>query len=291
MTDAQMNNVSAAGRWDDAIPTLDIPLTVVSEGDAGFRFNLDGIYVPRDTAVLARCEIVDRVHGSISPDNKAQATLLVFDFQLDRNNSSRTIHEAVISLILDPQVKVARGGLSPNGKIWLDAQLQIVEENHEQRITGGVSYGASLEIGDSHTKSKKMDVTKYASVNGWTAYWPRPLHNSPKPHNCVKWSLLENPAKKNGVPANFRAAVLLERQDSTPFQIQVDINSKADLRTEIEDFSLLHGRAPMGCLNIDPMELSTNNVKQYDLSSLKEGLKGISRVSLGTLQREAFSPE
>ncbi|KAI0400344.1 hypothetical protein F4802DRAFT_497559 [Xylaria palmicola] len=285
-----MDNMSETGSWDDTLPTLDIPLTVVSEDDAGFRFNIDGIYVPRDTAVVTRCEIVDRVHGLVSPDNGAQATLLVIDFQFDRNKSSRVIHEAIISLILDPRVKVAKGGLSPNRKIWLDAQLQSVEETNEQHLTGGVTYGASLEIGGSHTKSKKMDVLSYASVNGWTTYWPRPLHNSPKPHNCVKWSLFENPAKKNGIPPHFRAAVLLERQDDTPFQIQVDINSKADLRTQIEDFSLLHGRAPMGYLNIDPLDPSTKNVRQYDLSSLKEGLEGIFKVSLGTLQNEAFSP-
>ncbi|KAJ2994551.1 hypothetical protein NUW58_g1526 [Xylaria curta] len=272
MPDTQIDNSSEAGSSNDSHPTVDIPLTVMSEADAGFRFNLDGIYIPRDTAVLARCEIVDHVHGLISPSNTAQATLLVFDFQLDRNKASRVIHEAVISLILDPQVKVAKGGLSPNGKIWLDAQLQTVEESNEQHLAGAVSYGGSLEIGSSHSKSKKMDVLSYASVNGWTTYWPRPLHNSPKPHNCVKWSLLENPVKKNGIPPHFRAAVLLERQDSAPFQIQIDINSKADLRTEIEDFSILHGRAPMGCLNVDPLNPSTNNIKQYNLSSLKEGI-------------------
>jgi hypothetical protein len=287
--DAQADGVPEIG---GSLPTLDIPLAVVTDSDAAFRFNQDGVYVPRDTAVLVRCEVVDCVHGVVSPDNQAEGTLLVFDFQLDHHKTSRKIHEAVISLVLDPRVKVAKGGLSPNKKIWLDSQLQVLEETNEQHLTGGASYGGgTLEGGVSHSKTAKMDVLKYASVNGWTAYWPRNLHNVEKPHNCAHWSLLENPAKKDGVPAHLRTAVLLERKDSEPFQLQMDIRSKADLRTEVEDFSRLQRRAPMGRLNIDPLDASTSNLKKYDRSNLKEGVEGMYKVSLGTLQKNAFSSD
>ena len=277
------------GSLDSYIPTIDLSLSVVTESDAAFRFNSDDVYVPRDTAVFVRCELVDRVHGFVSPDNKTPCTLLVFDFQLDHTKRSRTIHEAVISLILDPKVKVVKDGLAPNKKIWLDAQLQNVAETNEIHLTGGATFGGSLDVGGSHGNTKSMDVLKYATVNGWTAYWPKPLYNNPKPHNCVKWSLFENSAKKDGVPTHFRAAVLLERQDDTPFQLQMEIDSKADLKTEVEDFSLLHGRAPKGWLSIDPTDPSTNRVKKFTGFNLKEELKGIFQVSLGALQKEAFS--
>ncbi|QSZ28745.1 hypothetical protein DSL72_003247 [Monilinia vaccinii-corymbosi] len=273
----------------ESLQVLGIGLDVVDDTDGRFRFNSENSYVPRQTTVLTRCVIVDIVHGPLSTTDLAPCTLLVFDFQLDRIKNCRIIHSALITLILSA-VKVR--GLAPDHSLNQDPQELSTEIN--QGVSGniGVDQFAQIGLSGHRDKSKKTSTIKYASAIGWTQHYPRPLVNEPSPHNCVKWSVTENPAQKDkGVPPHFRAAVLLEREDEdSEFQIDMEIEIHADLRTNLEDYryKLFGGTAAKGHKVIHPQDPSTNRLKMYQTFLGDEDLNKISCLSLGRIAEKLF---
>lgn len=270
---------------------VDFGLGVVSEAESQFRFNSEGVFTPRETAVLVRCSLVDMVHGkATTDDNGAPCTLLVFAFQLTRLKETRKIHQATISLILPEGVRVRQGGLAPAGKVSFDPQAQSVSRSTELSLTAGVSQGATLEGGITRGKSVSMDTTEYATVTGFTTHEPRVRPNDPRPHNCVKWVLLQNQAGKRGVPPHFQAAVLLDRDDGdAPFDVEMTISAKVDLKTTVEDMTLLIGKPPRGCLSVDPRAPNTNFLRRYDEARLASLVGEMWKLSAGALETEQFS--
>ncbi|KAF6793391.1 hypothetical protein CSOJ01_13951 [Colletotrichum sojae] len=205
---------------------VDFGLGVVSETESQFRFNSEGVFTPRETAVLVRCSLADMVHGKATPDDGTPCTLL----------------------------------------------------------------GATLEGGITRGKYVSMDTTDYATVTGFTTHEPRVRPNDPRPHNCVKWVLLQNQAGKRGVPPHFQAAVLLERDNGDePFDVEVVISAKVDLKTAFEDLTLLMGKPPQGCLSVDPRAPNTNFLRRYDEARLASLVGDMWKLSAGALETEQFS--
>jgi hypothetical protein len=271
----------------ERLEVLDIGLGVVDSAEGRFRFNSENIYIARQTAVLARCVIVDIVHGPFSATDSTPCTLLVFDFQLDRIKATRRIHSALITLILSG-VKVR--GFAPEHRLNQDPQELSVEISQGGAGNIGVDQFAQLGLSGHRDKTTKKKTIKYASASGWTQHYPRPLVNDPSPHNCVKWSVTENPAQKDeGVPPHFRAVVLLERlDDDNEFEIDMEIESHADLLTELGDYKLFGDTTAKGHKAINPQDPSTHRLKKYKTNLGDEDLNKISCLSLGRLAEKLF---
>jgi len=272
------------------LPVFDLGLGVVVESNNQFRFNQDGVYLARETAVLVRCTLVERVHGQVSATDDTPCSLIVFDFQFDQLRAKRHINEATISLVLH-DVKVR--GFAPSEKISFDPLAQNEERTKAKNLKGGASYIGSLEAEASDETKTTTETTQYATATGWTTYWPRPRHNDPSPHNCVKWFIKKNPGGKDGVPPHFRTAVLLERdEDQDEIRLEMEIASKADGWTEFEDSVLLRGGVPPGKLVIDTTLPPTNTLRTYADNETTElgglDLRPFGVLSLGALQKNRF---
>ncbi|OHF01237.1 hypothetical protein CORC01_03552 [Colletotrichum orchidophilum] len=273
---------------------IDFALGVISEAESQFRFNSDGIYTPRETGVLVRCSLTDVVHGQASLDDNTPCVLIVFDFQLDRIKATRRTHQAIISLTLPEGIRVRKGGLSPKGRVSFHPQAKSISRSNEKNLAAGFSHGASVEGGVKSGETVSLDTMEYATVNGWTTRQPKARVNDKRPHNCVKWALLENPAlPKDGVPPHFRAAVLLERYSENmvdaPFVIEMEIKSTVDLKTSIENLTVMFGKIPRGCLKVDPSKPSTANLRKYDTTQLADIVGDLWRLSSGALEAGQFS--
>ena len=268
------------------IHTVDIGLGVVSTTDSQLRFNQDGVYIARETAVLVRCSLIECVHGIFSQDDPVPCTLLVFDFQLDRIKTSRVLHSAMITIITQNIRRIR--SIAPEQRLNADEMALQIEQNTEVEGELGIDKGAKLTVTPKMGKTTQKAVVKYASARGWTTHYPRPRPNDPSPHDCIKWSIQENPAKKEeGVPPHFRAAVLLERYDADEgFQLEMEIQSTADLLTGLEDLSLKS--VEKGHLKINPAGSSTCRLKRYGAELGTEDLSNIARLSLGVLEDKRF---
>ncbi|KAK1527167.1 uncharacterized protein CCOS01_07429 [Colletotrichum costaricense] len=288
MSDSESDDFSDVGT------VIDFGLGAVSEAQCQFRFNSDGIYTPRETAVLVRCSLADIIHGQASLDDATPCVLVVFDFQLDRIKATRRIRQAIISLTLPEGIRVRKGGLSPKGRVSFHPQAMTLSRSNESSLSAGLCYGASIECGVKRSETVSLDTTEYATVNGWTTRQPKGRVNDQRPHNCVKWALMENPAlPKHGVPPHFRAAVLLERCNGNtmdrPFVLEMEIKSSVDLKTSIENLTEMFGKVPRGCLRVDPFKQSTENLRKYDSKQLADVVGDLWGLSSGALETESFS--
>jgi hypothetical protein len=283
---------------DDLV--FDVGLGAIASSSAGqFRFNQDGVYTARETAVLARCTVVERVHGQLSEEDPTPCSLLVFDFDFDRLKKTRAIHEVTVTLVLNG-VKVH--SLAPKRKILFDPQE--AKKNHTQGwgAEGGVEEKLKLGLNYNDETARELDETHYSSAKGWTTHFPRRRPNDPAPHNCVKWYIEESTADRDvkWVPPYFRSAVLLEREpEQTEFTVEMEIDAKADFLTEITDAVLLRGNVPKGRLRLDTAQ-STSVLYSYPTLPEEAGgtkllggfdLQAFGKLSLGQLQKERFSLE
>lgn len=290
-TMSNLQESSASGRWQDggedssSIEVLDLALGVVTTSDAQLRFNQDDIYIARETAVLVRCSLVDCVHGKLSLENPVPCTLLVFDFQLDRIKASRVIHSAIITLVTKGIDRII--DIAPLNRLNADSMELQLDETHGIEGEIGVDKGVKISVTPQTSTTTRSTKIKYATAKGWTSHYPRVRANDPSSHNCIKWSIQENPAKRDeGVPPHFRAAILLERHGDDEFQLEMEIDTTADLLTGLEDLRLKSVK--MGRLTINPTKPSTFRLKKYEAELGKEDLSKITRLSLGTLDDRLF---
>lgn len=266
--------------------TIDIGLGVVSTTEGQLRFNQEDIYIARETAVLARCSLVECVHGNLSIEDPVPCTLLVFDFQLDRIKTSRVIHSAIITLVTHNISRIH--SIAPKQRLNVDALELQVERRSDMEGELGIDNVVKATATPKFGKTTQKRVVRYASARGWTTHYPHPRPNDISPHDCIKWSIQENPAnKEEGVPPHFRAAVLLERCDADDeFHLEMEVDSTADLLTGLEDLSLKS--VEKGRLTIKPTNPSTCRLKQYGTELGKENMDKIALLSLGVLQDNVF---
>jgi hypothetical protein len=276
------------------LQVFDLGLGVVADdGQGQFRFNPAGVYISRETAVLVRCVVVERVHGkvSVSASDHTPCSLLVFDFQFDRLQRTRRIDEATVSLILR-DVEVVR--IAPKDRISFDSLEQKIVDTNKLQMKAGIKYVGSLEAGGSHKTATETTLPRYAFVRGWTTHWPRQIAGDSSPDNCVKWFVEKNEAGKDGIPPHMRVAVLLKRkEDQEDFQLEMEIDSTADLRTGTEDLlRRLRGGTQRGQLKVDATLPPTNTLRTYTDADCDElgtiDLKPWGRLSNGLLQKKRF---
>ncbi|KIM95318.1 hypothetical protein OIDMADRAFT_59795 [Oidiodendron maius Zn] len=86
---------------------------------------------------------------------------------------------------------------------------------------------------------------------------------------------------EDGVAPYFRAIALLKREDEETFKLEVEIDSKADLWTKLEDVGL-YGKLPKDQVTIDPADESTHRLKDYNTKKVSdEDLSKICKILFG----------
>ncbi|KAM0212655.1 hypothetical protein ACHAQI_004611 [Fusarium lateritium] len=212
-----------------------------------------------------RCTLVDAVHGAMSADSDYWATLLVLQFRFDPQGKARRITKATIELSFDttdtnnevPEVEA----------VSFDGHYSFLPTKQSESVTTGAEGGISASFGAQANTSLKYErtVTREAS-HATTISGSKLVANNIPPNRIAKWTLLENPSLKTGVPASIQVAVRIQRRDEAVFTCIPKLTCTADKWTEIRSF---FGRVPED----DPVLLKpdmkpTNKLRVYDTEEL-----------------------
>ncbi|PWY74519.1 hypothetical protein BO94DRAFT_607001 [Aspergillus sclerotioniger CBS 115572] len=176
-----------------------------------------------DGSVYYEGKALEVIHGNLSPESNAFATLLVYEFRFTGRRPKARITWASVSFKFrnsdsnSPELKVLQ--FSPDHQ----GPLSPVEQEYESSTTlkwhakagisvvsGGGAYDKSNVVRCTKTKDTKVVgtpiITPFQRVYG------------------VKWTLEENEASQAGVPDRIRTAILLERYTEDRFEATVEIN-------------------------------------------------------------------
>ncbi|KAF3022968.1 hypothetical protein E8E14_008720 [Neopestalotiopsis sp. 37M] len=239
----------------------------------------------RKGAIGVKCNMTDVIHGKWSDNNeKEYGTLIVFLFRFDVRKNCRNITRAEITIDFNGQSdnEFCRPEVY---NISFNDNLSLMERSQSDTITQGVSGTAGLtpaqlaELSGTlkWEKTTTKDVLSYTTIIGNTYRNGYTFGGD----NQVNWILKENDKFHTGVPAAFRAAVLLKRSDQQPFTCDVKIDIKADIRSFVEDFFgsckpkddsvLFNPKAEVPIRKfaaVDPEKLDVINLKDFDPSSI-----------------------
>ena len=227
-------------------------------------------------ATIVRANIISITHGTMSPGGDP-ATLLVFEFCFSMQRSGRlTGYSITISFEdsggdVDLRPKVYR--IAPKGVFALN-KTQVIrdikESGNVQAKVDSSSFGAgsdyAWEMGETKGKehfARLVGLTKIIKGVGMD--------------DAAEWSLEEDNAlaKKEGVPAFLRTAVLLRRKADVPFSLLIKIWSEVDFKTSLHAFS---GRKKVD--KMDPIQVDPGvNPKQLRVTSL-----GLEKVDLSNME-------
>jgi hypothetical protein len=283
---------------EDALESFNIQLFPVGDEDSAYRMKNDPKQpFQRDTvhqqtgSVSIRCNLVDVVHGRLTPDGKSHASLIVLHFRFDPRKQGRRVAEAHIWVEFEDMQPDGRShpelaAIAPDGRNILEQTTQSEETTRGAEGTLGVSALQGAEMGAALRCEKKIiaDVTHATSVIGSTELrgyqWGR--------DNTAYWTLLENPSRKTGVPASLRAAMLVERKRKSKFKCTVTIKSQLDFKSEVGQF---FGKKELE----DPVLFNPRfppkwaNKLKYDVDSLGTlDLELISDITFTTLRTDGI---
>ncbi|KAI1460618.1 hypothetical protein F4805DRAFT_416489 [Annulohypoxylon moriforme] len=273
----------SSGLEFESIHAFELELNETGDEGSGFRTQNDpsalfqrSNVTERKGAIDIRCTGVDVIHGYLK-DGEGPATLIVYEFQFDTRKKARRIETVDIEFIYgsnvgkEPEVKK----ISHRGRMTLvpTKQTETITKGGEVNA-GGDILGAELGGNWKWEKAVSREVNSATTVVGSIDIRGRNYGAS----NAVSWTLMEDGITKTGVPAHFRAAVVLSRKDNEEFHSTFKIRARVDL---ISRFSRLFGSKPKDDpILYDPTMPSTNNLREYDLKSLGEiDLKQLSTIS------------
>ncbi|KAI9779171.1 MAG: hypothetical protein M1839_007706 [Geoglossum umbratile] len=234
--------------------------------------------VDRGSSLVVQGDLVQVLHGTLSPDG-APATLLVVDFNFVSMELSRRFKSAKITLRFadarsrfDQDPEVIR--IAPCGYFSIHPTQKREEVKRSVNLSaqaGGAVAGVNTGFGWELTESvERQDQTTLAGtirLEGRT-YGPK---------DTARWVLMENVTQKSGVPANLRGAILLKRKNfDDQFIATIQIEAEVDL---ISSTRSLFGRIPKD----DPVVFDPNYAptsEGFDLDNLEgyalETLSGLS---------------
>jgi len=264
---------------------FDVGLSEAGDEGSGFRFRNDPSapqqrtnLAERKGAIDVRCVGKDVVHGYVK-DGEDPATLIVYEFQFDPRKPGRRIAHVKAQFIFHPR----NGGSEPEVlKFAPKGRMELLQTKQTESITnstegklGATQLGAELSGSVKWEKSISREMTDATTIVGSVDVEGRD-YGAP---NAVSWSLMENKSTKTGVPAFFRTAVLLKREDEdAEFESSFTINVTADM---ISRMAGLFGRTPPDDPVIyDPKMPPTNKLREYDANNLGDiNLQGLSLVA------------
>lgn len=194
----------------------------------------------RNGAITIRCNMIDVAHGRWGLDSEDYATLVILLFRFDVKKRSRRISRADLTVEFfgeDEASPFTRPGVKA---ISFDDHLSYCEEKQSESTTKSAEGTAGLtgiqlaELSGSlkWEKTVSRETKSYLEVIGNMS---RRKWNF-GPDDQANWVLSENPVHQTGIPVAFRAAILLKREDHSPFKCKVDIKLKANLRSVLDSF-------------------------------------------------------
>lgn len=220
-----------------------IDLRRCGEQDSGYRTRNDphnsfqrGTITDREKGVSVQCSSREVIHGVVDPESKKPATLLVYDFYFSAMKRARRIISADITFNFSstdeegetPHIKQ----ISPFGKhlFMSTSQDESITEGREAKASAGY-LGTNLGVTGKKERTISRTISDAATVIGTLK------SNKYGTANIgARWHIEENNMEKKGVPFSLRTALFLHREDQNNFQCVVDIEVKADWRTELGRF-------------------------------------------------------
>ncbi|RKU46267.1 hypothetical protein DL546_006566 [Coniochaeta pulveracea] len=266
--------MSDNNQLEDGLFSVDINLDEDNDSGSSTRFRNDPraphqrkTITERKGAIDIRCLGKDVVHGFLK-DGEGPATLVVYEFELLARKKDRRIVQVDISFVFhgkdeapDPEVVE----IAPkNRMITVETkQTENTTTSREGKV-GATQFGAELGGSVRWEKSVSRETSDATSIFGTRdtmgRRWGEP--------NGVSWTLLENKSTKTGVPAFFRTAVLLKRQDDAEFESEFIIKASVDL---VSALSRLFGRTEVDDpILYDPTRPPTDKLRKYDTDNLED---------------------
>jgi len=176
---------------------------------------------------------VDRVVHGTEKKGGLPATLIVFGFRFHGIGKKRRFQESTITIVFQDEHKKDDADpvvifLWPNGDFTLDKPTDIDVERSTGGEAGGnvgATYGG-VNAKRTWEKKKSYRKTDRASLTG-SIMLDRQVRDS-GPSNAVLLTISEDETAQSGLVTDFRAAVLLRRQNDTDqFAAKVKIDAKA----------------------------------------------------------------
>lgn len=247
---------------------IDFDVELHEQGDEGgtYRTQNDPLgslqrdnITERRGALDIRCTHKDVIHGFLK-DGVGPASLIVYEFQFDRRKKARRISRIDIEFVYvggarDPEVLE----VAPRGRMSMEPTKQTEVITRIGELKTGVILGGSYKW----MKVTNRETTGATIVVGSPILVKRNYGSS----NGVSWTLLENESTLTGVPAFFRAAVLLKRVDDSNFHSIFTINASVDLSSSLK--ALFGSKPKDDPIIYDPKLPPTNRPCGYDLENLE----------------------
>jgi hypothetical protein len=274
MADDNANGSLGELEVEEGLFGFDVDLDEGGDEGSGFRFQNDpsrpqqrSNITERKGAIDVRCVGKDVIHGFLK-DGEDPATLIVYEFQFDPRKPGRRIISADAKFLFSPR----NGGsepevlkIAPKGRMTLvqTKQTESTTNSREGKL-GATQFGAELAGTVKWEKTISRETTDATTIVGSIDTVTR-NYGAP---NAASWSLMENQSAHTGVPAFFRTAILLKREDDSEFESTFEINVKADM---ISRFAKLFGKTPIDDPIIyDPTIKPTNKLRKYDTDNLDD---------------------
>lgn len=227
----------------------------------------------RRPAFTVSCNALAMIHGQMGPHSPKQGTLLVYEFKFNSYRGTR-IKNADIVFEFRPQPgwpeSIAVADLRPNMETRMAETEQTVTDEINARVgTEGMQIG--MQLGGKHSIQRvKTYHTVVIGDNPQDAWGNR---------YTARFSLAENPSRKDGIITRLRTAILLEREGDENFFchpcIKVEPNFSAYVATlgttrDPDDPIQFSVKQPPFNLLKNDVSIDQNNLKAANLDALSE---------------------
>ncbi|KAK1480505.1 hypothetical protein CTAM01_14345 [Colletotrichum tamarilloi] len=219
---------------------FDIQLNTEEEGRDFHRKN-DGHQIQRPDVVDDCCRglllqtRVDRIVHGHEINGSSPATLIVFGFRFHGIDEYRRFKQATVTINFQDEKK--RSGndpevvaLWPNGDFTLGEPTEVeVEETSGGEAGASVTAGSGIQ-GGGHLTRKWERKLNHKRTDRSTLTGSIILDMSVRdygPNNAVRLTIRENKTAASGIVIDFRAALLLRRQNYDSFLGTVKLEAKA----------------------------------------------------------------
>jgi hypothetical protein len=228
----------------------------------------------REDSLTVQVDVVEIIHGTVSPYDSHPATLVITEFRFISPKKSGRFQSVVIKYRFasphdsesDPEVfEIApTGSLSivPSQKDFIPSGMGISSSAVGVPVIAGTGTGSSATIGDSwevvkNDLRKPGGATLVGAINLEGRNYGEP--------NTATWALIEDDVRKDGIPTLLRTAVLLRHEAKEPFTATVEVDATADMAYELRRLSGRTPKDPPITFEVD-LNLPPNNDLALNLS-------------------------
>lgn len=200
--------------------------------------------------VHIQLQLLEVRHGKYGDDdNSGEATLMVFRFRFDPQNSSSRVIRATVSFEFFPSRTGGQGpvidAIAPDGRFTVapTKDQESTTKGTELSLSApgvpvvGASLAAKLE------KARTRDVSDATIIAGSMNLG---TGKNKGDYTVAAWNLQENKRRNDGIPDSAKVAILLQRKNNEPF------NGKVNVKATCVSTILLIPRLPVYVLQNNP---------------------------------------